>query len=547
MSKAAASPTARLLQTSRLFSLPRPLPSPSLDTTSSTGLSRFSETATAPYPTYQAISTPASSHYRGDWGLKRSLPTKNTKNSSTPHIKVHAQDNTEHITDFGSAAEHTQTVRKWAEMGVPIALRRNGGLGRDMRKPPPTSVFEDLVDETTGRGGDRWKFGGPWIAGMQEGEFIEYVKNLTTRRGAGGAKDAKGKSKADEFREYVKDRLVETRLAAERSQAREAGDVLSPDQQEALRKSLRPTDKQLDDHFRDLRQRYASEGLSSKFTAYIADFLDLPATSAVQDAPTPTRNEAFQDRLLAGIGGGNADPESTPPSTHPSAGLFYLRTNGTMQNHPVHGPQAFPSPVLARVLRARRSAQGVEYTAKLGVGGIVTNDSESSTLISSRRKYQNPSLASGARIDGERNKYDPNEMAEALNPNMPGGNKLYVQPTSAYIDEKGRIRLEISRADPEAVAVKVGEVEHLHQRSAQTFAGPVLSRNLSPPGTAGNANYGTALPRSNVERARRPQIKGFGEAESRGTAPAGGNGQEVEALARIRELSKGAGMESRQR
>ncbi len=108
MSKAATSPTARLLQNSRLFSLPRPLPAPPLEGLSSTGLFRASETATTPYPTLQAITTPRSSLSRGDFGLKRALPAKTTRHTSTPHVRIRAQDTYEHVTEFASAADHTQ-------------------------------------------------------------------------------------------------------------------------------------------------------------------------------------------------------------------------------------------------------------------------------------------------------------------------------------------------------------------------------------------------------------------------------------------------------
>ena len=146
MSKAATSPTARLLQSSRLFSLPRPLPQPAYDGLTSTGMYRTSDTATQPYPTLQAIATPASSHSRGDWGLKRPLPGKTTRGSSTPYIRISAQDTVEHITDFGSAADHTQTAAKWRELGVPVLAKQ----GRSGAKAAAMSVFEEGADNTEG-------------------------------------------------------------------------------------------------------------------------------------------------------------------------------------------------------------------------------------------------------------------------------------------------------------------------------------------------------------------------------------------------------------
>ena len=120
MSKSVNSPTARLLQSSRLFSLPRPLPHPGQQRTSAISVYRESDTATLPYPTRQAVTTIPSSLSRGDWGLKRGLPSKATRNTGTPHIRIQANDTRYQITDFTSAADHTQTRAKWQEMGIPV-------------------------------------------------------------------------------------------------------------------------------------------------------------------------------------------------------------------------------------------------------------------------------------------------------------------------------------------------------------------------------------------------------------------------------------------
>lgn len=198
MSKAYNSPTARLLQSSRLFSLPRPLPQPALET-QSTGGYRASETATQYYPTHQAISTPASSHSRGDWGLKRAIPGKTTR-SSTPSIRVLGQDTSDHITEFESAADHERTRAKWAEMGIPIMARGDRGSSYN-RATKRMSAYEPVLDNTDPKAGPvvvqsddlndpnkvvnakRWKHTGPFIAGMKESEFQHYVeKQLRARR-----------------------------------------------------------------------------------------------------------------------------------------------------------------------------------------------------------------------------------------------------------------------------------------------------------------------------------------------------------------------------
>ncbi|KAL1586329.1 hypothetical protein WHR41_05433 [Cladosporium halotolerans] len=229
MSKAYNSPTARLLQSSRLFSLPRPLPAAPLENVSSTGTYRASETATEFYPTHQAIATPSSSHFRGDWGLKRPIPGKTTR-SSTPSIRVLEQDTPDHITEFESAADHERSRAKWAEMGVPLVMRnkRDFSLSRQLVQ----SVYEEHLDNTdpnaapiqTGSDGfdgqqtieaKRWKYSGPFIAGMQEGEFARYVgKQLRARR--------------DEWTEHLMNYFAKEDFEKQRQEARARGEHFGP-------------------------------------------------------------------------------------------------------------------------------------------------------------------------------------------------------------------------------------------------------------------------------------------------------------------------------
>jgi hypothetical protein len=225
MSKAYNSPTARLLQSSRLFSLPRPLPQAALETPSSTGAHRASESATQFYPTHQAIATPSSSHYRGDWGLKRAIPGKTTK-SSTPTIRVLGQDTSDHITDFESAADHERSRAKWAEMNIPITAR--GKRERGAADKSTMSVYEDFLDNTDPNaapvvlrsGADatdgpqttearRWKYAGPFVAGMQEGEFQRWVqRQLRARR--------------EEWTEYLMEHFAKQNFENERREAQKS-------------------------------------------------------------------------------------------------------------------------------------------------------------------------------------------------------------------------------------------------------------------------------------------------------------------------------------
>ncbi|KYG49748.1 hypothetical protein M433DRAFT_261570 [Acidomyces richmondensis BFW] len=458
MSKAASSPTARILQNSRLFSLPRPLPQPSIELTIGGGLSRKSDTATLPYPTHQAIATPPSSHYRGDWGLKRALPARATK-SSTPHIRVSAQDTPEHITDFGSAADHTQTEAKWREMAIPILTKQTKEYHRSSNAP--VSAFDETLDNTTRRPGNqpRWKFDGPWIAGMQNGDFERFLRNLLTTRTADGTKGINGRSRMEEWRSFLTRHITQVRLADRRRQAQQAGETLSPKDIAKLETQLRPSDEDFRLFEKRLRDQFLSDGLSSELAELISTFLDLPGIGTNSAGANPLMSSVQTPQLRRILGRVVNDLEAGPPSTHASAGLSYLRTNAIMENHPIYGPQMHRAPFLARVLRPRNSqAQGKDHQATLGVAGIVTRDPVSATFNTQSRLR-----SAGVVHDPSKKQYDPDEMTAQLDEDLRGGNKLWVHPNFATIDETGHIRLEVTRADREATAVKIGAVEELQK------------------------------------------------------------------------------------
>src|SRR5690554_1357851 len=111
MSTRSVSPGGALLRASRMFSVPAPLQRPVSELASTVTFN--SDSATLPHPTQLSISTPPSSLSKGDWGFKRNLPLRSTTKTSTPVIRISAVDTYEHITEFGSAADHTLTLRKW--------------------------------------------------------------------------------------------------------------------------------------------------------------------------------------------------------------------------------------------------------------------------------------------------------------------------------------------------------------------------------------------------------------------------------------------------
>ncbi|KAI9839163.1 MAG: hypothetical protein M1819_003156 [Sarea resinae] len=422
MSTKKLSPTANLLRNSRLFSLPPPLPRPSHDLASTYTAVFASDTATLPYPTHAAITTPQSSLSRGDWGLKRPLPLRSTANTSTPTVRIGAIDTLEHITDFESAADHVLTLIKWQEMNIPLTVprRTRGASGRDY-SPLQTSVFEQARDstETTTRQGSqfdlRWKFKGPWLAGFTEGEFKEYVEKEIRRR-------------KPEFIKYLRTQASLRKTAEKRRQAVEGGES-SP----TLESSVSVSDEEFQDYIRTLRNDMSS---TSTLSSLINNFLDLPVTPAQKQSAY-----SFLDGSNVGVLN-----ESAPPKTHPSAGLSYLRTASHISNHPVLGPQANPPPVRARILEPRKSATGSSNRAKFGVGGVVTDDGMQASFREDR-------LRGRGGVPGLSN----------FDPTIPGGAKIWVHPNSASIDPQGRIKLSIDRASDTSAQIKEGKLAEMER------------------------------------------------------------------------------------
>ena len=243
----------------------------------------------------------------------------------------------------------------------------------------PSSVFESRHDNTFQDDSDpsrqRWKYKGPWLAGKTEGEFKRYVeKNVKMRR--------------LEFKSFLRERLAEERILARRREATESGE--DPE----ISDSVPVSEEDLDVYVRHLRTD------EHKLHTLIEEYLDLPRK---QGSPT-------------------SYDKTGPPTTHPSAGLSYLRTGSCTYNHPLLGPQEEQAPVKARVIRPQTLTSNFRYDrALLGVGGVVADDE--------RLAFVRDSTG----ITG----YDPD---------VPGGAKIYIRvPTRASVDPHGRIGLSTTR------------------------------------------------------------------------------------------------------
>ena len=402
------SPTARLLRGSRLFSIPPPLPKPSSD--------HGSDTATLPYPTHAAIETTQSSLSRGDWGLKRPLPQKSTRGTSTPTIRIEAIDSINHITDFNSAADHVLTLRKWQEMGLPISMPQTRTVTSSSQTllTPTKSVFEQHLDSTDtngGRGSDdmtRWKFRGPWLAGKTEGEFTDYLKKEIKRR-------------RPEFRRFLRKCLQEKTVADLRRTAIDRGE--SGQVQESVM-----TEQQFKLTLRELRQPERREELQE----YIKRFLDLPGLDEKASEP---RNSPL-GYSTRGIG--TTESDQGPPKTHRSAGLSYLRKTSHVPNHPILGPINTQPPIQGRILVS--ASQGPQQQKiMIGVGGVIAEGLPATNVVVDKR--------------------DPIPGWTRYDPDIEGGAKIWVHPQRANIDSSGRINLRLQLASKQTLAVWEGEEE----------------------------------------------------------------------------------------
>ena len=447
------SPTANLLRTSRLFSLPPPLPTPSQDFLAT---SRFnSETATLPYPTRAAIETSPPSLARGDWGLKRSLPRKSTAVTSTPLIRIGDIDSIDHVTDFESAADHTLTLRKWQEMNVSVStpLHSQDNPYATRPAPSPKSVFDSDVDNTESSdgimGARRWKFKGPWLAGKTEGKFQEYV-------------ETKIKKRKLEFREFLRESL-ESKMKATR---KEEATNLGQDTQQDLNNI---SNEDLDWYIRKLRQD------PRKLRALVERFLDLPNYTELSGTIHQSRSDMTASSMEKSF------KEHGPPQTHPSAGLSYLRTSSHIHNHPILGPQEVEPPVPGRVLRPQTDGRGHQSArAIVGIGGVVTADDR----VAINMGAYPPGVVT----------YDPDVM---------GGTKVWHHPELLSINSQGRIRVSVHHADQNTLAIYEGFIE---EEGAAAKASIVLGGDRTFPVSNSSTSSKSPIP----ERKRSTPNYGLG-------------------------------------
>jgi hypothetical protein len=359
---------------------------------------------------------------------------------------VLAQDNTEHITAFHSAADHTQTAAKWKEMGIAIGMKNS--------LDEFASAYDAHVDVIDGAKPEtqdkRWKRQGPELTSMYKGDFDFYVQKQVLPR-------------KQEFQEFLRKRLLQQRLRDEESRARAAGETVqvTPEREEELRQDIV---ENFENELKQLRRDYSMSKQGSELAMAMVEFLDLKLGD-----PSDSEKKTFAGNVAKSLG---AEAASTMPTTHPAAGLSYLRTNDYMPNHPLYGPQTHREPVLARVLlpvhrTGARPGLSRMGGVTLGVGGIVAVDTNVNTM------------EKGADLDeGDRAYMQTAVMASKIKPDVVGGNKYFVSAQTAIIHPEGHIVMRVEQAPKDAMLVKLGLGDEVRRSKAPQGS---VSFNQPPP------------------------------------------------------------------
>lgn len=241
----------------------------------------------------------------------------------------------------------------------------------------------------------RWKYDGDSVVGMTQGDFQMFIN-----------KQLRQPELRRRFTAWLKDRIISdevSRVKEEHAREHGAGKF---DETEWL--SSRDLDKVFSDHLKNLRDEGRSKDplatkketgfqFGSTLSRYLEEFLDLPRFASTS---------------------GKAEPAITP-TTHPSAGLSYMRNKMYIENHPLLGPRAEPQPVRARVLSATPHI--------LDIGGVVAE----------KRSGQPP--------------------RGGVDFNIEGGPKKYVVPKNAWVRPDGRIDIDIGDVKPDARSEEVIE------------------------------------------------------------------------------------------
>jgi hypothetical protein len=405
-------------------------------------------------------------------------------------VRIKQLDTIEHVTDYDSAADHVRTRQKFEELGIPM-MKGMAAMRETVNSIDPEGAFEYRSDITSYEGDEgldeagliletvkrsvkanarererawkakqanpdatnasfvpyslpqpdpvrhnirRWKHEGPWLPGMGADEFVNYItQEVSTHR----------KEFSKYLVQYVKNEIYTKRQNESRNaealplDAAEAEELLA--EQEKQWSNISHSD--VLDGIKELRREAAVDPLTSKLVQrLIVPFLRLPTIKL--------KNAIYrQDSTSTDYQQYRFDDSTAPITTHPSAGLGYLRTNAILSNHPILGPQSERAPVKARVIQPRVTANFTETHARLGVAGFVTNDSERNTGASTNSWQYFQGIQRGS------------QNVEVIDVDTVGGAKLDILPRFASVSTDGRVHIKVARSVGAEVNVARGELD----------------------------------------------------------------------------------------
>lgn len=369
-----------------------------------------------------------------------------------PLVRIKKVDSIEAVTDFQSASDHSITLQKFQEMNLALVTPLDDeNKQKEFVERLPKSVFEESsdvtaldFDEAADKVAIRWRFRGPWLAGMTEGRFNSYVKTIVKKSLPG-------------FHQLLRRRLAAEKTESLAQQARE-------EQLEEAPRTVSPediTESELSEYIRKIREDW------TLLYNIVSRYLDLAPMRYHGVFHGVGMSHVAANRMHE-ISPDNPYAASGPPISHPSAGLSYLRTTSYLDNHPVYGPQAHHPPVKARILTpVTRSG---DRRAMFGVGGFVTSAPTDTSFSASTN------LAGVSNVPG----------LHKIDLTSESGTKVYLQPKAAFINAHGRVRVVVDEADSNTIVVqkeRIGEGSALkgaqqEMRTEVTYERPKEQKRL---------------------------------------------------------------------
>lgn len=209
------------------------------------------------------------------------------------------------------------------------------------RVPPPAPRQAPSMPVKT----KRWRYKGPWLAGLSNLEFESYLSKLDS-------------ATVKAFREYLKQKIIADRqkqhLNANSGARGEVYDI-------AEEPSSEVSEEEISKHLQFLRHK------PNDFGPEIAAFFDL-ARGPTFHSDDDSKEFSYPNDSTAA----SKDYEKFgPPRTHPSAGFSYLRSEQIAINHPTKGPMDLERPLPARIMKEGFTTNDANARKSIGVGGFI--------------------------------------------------------------------------------------------------------------------------------------------------------------------------------